>query len=331
MLPPGAGSAGGIDLIRYIRTRLFTVIPVFFGITLLVFLFLDLGPGTIADLMGEGGGSVDADRAAVEARLGLDQPLPVRYARWLGGLLRGDLGKSYQTGRPVADTIAQRVMPSIILTGTGVVLAVALAVPLGVLAAWKPRSGWDRLATLSSMVSAGVPGFLLSLMAVYLFSVGLGLLPSSRMYTTGSSGTLPDLLRHLILPAGVICVSNMGSLVKQTRSACLEVLGEDYMRTAWAKGLKDRAVMTRHMLRGALIPILTTILSHIPHIIGGSVVVETVFAWPGIGSLIVNAAKTRDFQMLQYGILIIAAAVTLTNTMVDLSYAFLDPRIRDNF
>lgn len=317
-----------IQLIRYIRKRLLTVIPVFFGITLFVFLFLNLGPGTIADLMGEGGSFNDADRAALETQLGLDQPMPVRYARWLGNLLRGDLGKSFQTGYSVSATIRQRVVPSLILTGTGVVLAIALAVPLGVLAAWRPRSFWDKLTTFCSLVSFGVPGFLLSLAAVYLFAVTLGILPSARMYTTGSTGSLPDLIHHLILPASVICVSNMGDLVKQTRSACLETLGEDYIRTAWAKGLKGRSVMIRHMLRGSLIPILTTILSHIPHIIGGSVVVERVFGWPGMGSLMFSAINNRDFNVVMGVTVVIALTVLCTNLLLDLIYGLVDPRVR---
>ena len=315
-------------MLHYIRKRLLTVIPVFLGITFLVFLFLDLGPGTIADLMGDGSAFNDADRAALEAQLGLDQPLPVRYVNWLGDLFRGDLGQSYQTGYPVAETIAQRVAPSLILTGTGVVLAVSLAIPLGVAAAWKPRSFWDRLASWCSMVSFGVPGFLLSLAAVYLFSVTLGLLPSARMYTAGTTGTLPDLIRHLILPASVICISNMGDLVKQTRSACLETMGEDYIRTAWAKGLRGRAVMVRHMFRGSLIPIVTTVLSHIPHIIGGSVVVERVFGWPGMWSLMFSAINNRDFNVVMGVTVVIALTVLCTNLLLDLVYGLVDPRVR---
>ena len=315
-------------MLHYIRKRLLTVIPVFFGITLCVFLFLHLGPGTIADLMGDGSSFNDTDRAALEAQLGLDQPFLVRYGHWLGDLLQGDLGSSYQTGRPVAETIGQRVVPSLILTGTGVVLAVALAIPLGVAAAWKPGSFWDKLASGCAMVSFGVPGFLLSLMAVYVFSITLGWLPSARMYTTGSTGTLPDLLRHLILPAAVICVSNMGELVKQTRSACLETLGEDYIRTAWAKGLRGRVVMVRHMFRGSLIPIVTTVLSHIPHIIGGSVVVERVFGWPGMGSLMFSAINNRDFTIVMGVTMVIALTVLCTNLLLDLVYGLVDPRVR---
>ena len=313
-------------MIRYIRKRLATAVPVFFGITILVFLCLDLAPGTIADLGGEEGGSA-GNQAILEERLGLDKPLPQRYLVWLGGLLRGDLGDSWQTGRSVSESIAQRVGPSLILTGTGVALAVLLAIPLGAAAAWRPGSGWDKAASVCSMVSFGVPGFLLSLAGVYVFSVVLGWLPSARMYTAGTSGTLGDLMCHLILPAGVVCVSSMGELVRQTRSACLETLGEDYIRTARAKGLGELAVM-RHTLRGSLLPVLTTVLSHIPHIIGGSVVVERIFGWPGMGSLLFSAISSRDFGIVMGVTVVIALTVLGTNLALDLLYGLADPRVR---
>ncbi|OUN07896.1 peptide ABC transporter permease [Flavonifractor sp. An92] len=315
-------------MIRYVRRRLMTVIPVFFGITLLVFIFLSIAPGTIADLMGEGGNAISSDQAALEERLGLNDPLPVRYLEWLGNLFHGDLGLSWQTGRPVAESIAQRVGPSLILTGTGVALAILLAIPLGTLAAWKPRSIWNKLASVCSMVSFGVPGFLLSLVLVYIFSLTLGLLPASRMYTTGSSGSFGDLLYHLALPAAVICISNLGELVKQTRAACLETIGEDYIRTAWAKGLKGRVVLVRHVFRGSLTPILTTVLTHIPHIIGGSVVVERLFGWPGMGSLMFTAILSRDYAMVMGVTVVIALTVFSTNLLLDLVYGLVDPRVR---
>ena len=255
---------------RYLRGRLVTAIPVFFGITLIVFLLLHLAPGSIVDLAGEGSARAAGQAARVEAYLGLDRSLPAQYAAWLLDLLRGDLGTSYASGKPVSALIAQRVVPSLLLTGTGVLLAVGIALPLGVLAAWKPRSGWDKAASALSLVSFGVPGFFLCLAGIFLFSVVLGWLPSHGMYASGSFSGLGDLMRHLVLPAGVVCVSGLGGLIKQTRSACLEALGEDYITTARAKGLNDRAVMVRHAFRGALIPVLTTVLTHIPHIIGGA-------------------------------------------------------------
>lgn len=312
---------------RYIRRRLITAIPVFFGITLLVFLMVNLAPGTITDLMGEGASS-GADKAALEASLGLDRPLPVRYAMWLGDLLQGDLGQSYFYDRPVSRLIAQRVGPSLLLTGTGVLLAVVMAIPLGILAAWKPRSFWDRLASVLSLISYSVPGFFLCLAGIAIFAVTLGWLPTHGMYTAGIFTSLPDLLRHLILPAGVVCVSSLGELVKQTRAACLEALGQDYIVTARAKGLTEGAVMVRHAFRGSLVPVLTTIFSHIPHILGGSVVVEQIFGWPGMGSLLFSGISQRDYPVVMGVTVVVALAVLLTNLLLDLVYGLADPRVR---
>ena len=313
---------------RYFRRRLLTAIPVFFGITILVFCMLNLAQGSILDLMGEGSGASDADRAALAASLGLDRPLPQRYLAWLVGLFRGDLGTSYANGNAVAGLMAQRVGPSLLLTGTGVVLAVAVALPLGVLAAWKPRSGWDRAASALSLISFGVPGFFLCLGGIFVFAITLGWLPANGMYAAGRFAGLADLLRHLILPAGVVCLSSVGELVKQTRAACLEALGEDYIRTAYAKGLSERAVMVRHAFRGALIPVLTTILSHIPHILGGSVVVEQIFGWPGMGSLLFSGISGRDYPVVMGVTVVIALTVLLTNLLLDLVYGLADPRVR---
>lgn len=312
---------------RYIRRRLITAIPVFFGITLLVFLMVNLAPGTITDLMGEGASS-GADKAALEAALGLNQPLPVRYIQWLTGLFQGELGQSYFYDRPVSRLIAQRVGPSLLLTGSGVLLAVAIALPLGILAAWKPHSFWERLASVLSLISYSVPGFFLCLSGINLFAVTLGWLPSHGMYTAGTFTSLADLLRHLILPAGVVCLSSLGELVKQTRAACLEALGQDYIVTARAKGLTEGAVMVRHAFRGSLVPVLTTILSHIPHILGGSVVVEQIFGWPGMGSLLFSGISQRDYPVVMGVTVVIALAVLLTNLLLDLVYGLADPRVR---
>ena len=312
---------------QYIRRRLITAIPVFFGITMLVFLLVDLAPGDLTDLMGEGAAST-VEQAAMEAAVGLDQPLPVRYLLWLAGLFRGDLGRSYHYGQDVSDLIVQRIGPSLLLTGTGVVLAVAIAVPLGVAAAWKPKGAWDRLAHLFTISGSAVPGFFLALVAIYLFSVRLGWLPSSGLYRSVGGGDMADLLRHLILPAGVVGVSNVGSILRQTQSACLEVLGEDYIITARAKGLREGVVVVRHALGSALIPVLTSILTHIPHIIGGSVVVERIFGWPGMGSLMFSAVSGRDYNVVMGGTVVMALAVLLTSLLLDVVYGLVDPRVR---
>ena len=310
---------------HYLWKRVLTAVPVFFGITVLVFLLMNATPADITDLAGSEGGGTAGDKALLAETLGLDQPLPVRYFTWLGGLVRGELGRSYRSGQAVSALIGQRIGPSLLLTGTGVLLAVAVALLLGVLSAWKPRSRWDNLASNLAMTGSATPGFFLALLAIYFFSVRLRWLPAAF---TSDYGSLRELLRHLLLPALVIAVSNVGGLLKQTRSACLEVLGEDYITTARAKGLREGVVVLRHGLRSALIPVLTAVLTHIPHIIGGSVVVERVFGWPGMGSLMFSAISSRDYNVIMGVTVVIALAVLATSLLLDLVYGLVDPRVR---
>ena len=298
---------------QYLVKRVLGALPVFFGITLLVFFLMNMAPATIADLAGGEDASSAAARAALEANLGLDQPLPVRYVLWLKELLTGDLGLSYRTGQPVLGMIAQRVGPSLILTGTGVAAAVVIGIPLGVMAAWKPRSLWSRLAGGLTLLSFSAPGFFLCVLAIFFFSAG--------------GGGLGDLLRHLVLPASVVCLSSLGNLVRQTASACGEVLGEDYIRTARAKGLPEWAVVWKHGFRTALLPVVTTILNHIPHIIGGSLVVERIFGWPGMGSLLFTSVSSRDYTVIMGLTVVIALTVLATGILMDLVYRLVDPGV----
>lgn len=299
----------------------------FFGITLFVFFLINMAPATIADAAGGGEASSAAVRAALEANLGLDKPLPLRYVLWLKALLQGDLGLSYRTGQPVVTMIAQRVVPSLILTGTGVAAAILLGIPLGVMAAWKPKSGWGKLAGGLTLLSFSAPGFFLCVLAIFLFSVVLGWLPAAGMYSAAGGGSVGDLLLHLILPAGVVCLSSLGNLVRQTASACGEVLGEDYIRTARAKGLPEWAVVWKHGFRTALLPVVTTILNHIPHIIGGSLIVERIFGWPGMGSLLFTSVSSRDYTVIMGLTVVIALTVLATGILMDLVYRLADPGV----
>lgn len=314
-------------MFSYVTKRVLGALPVFFGITLIVFLLMNMAPATIADAAGGGEASSAAARAALEANLGLDQPVPVRYLLWLKDLLCGDLGLSYRTGQPVLGMIAQRVLPSLILTGTGVVAAVVIGIPLGVMAAWKPTSGWGKLAGGLTLLSFSAPGFFLCVLLIFFFSVKLGWLPAAGMYSAGGGGSLGDLLHHLILPAAVVCLSNLGSLVRQTSSACGEVLGEDYIRTARAKGLPERTVVWKHGFRTALLPVVTTVLNHIPHIIGGSLVVERIFGWPGMGSLLFTSVSSRDYTVIMGITVVIALTVLATGILMDLVYRLADPGV----
>ncbi len=312
---------------NYLVKRVLGALPVFFGITLIVFFLMNMAPATIADAAGGGEASSAAARAALEANLGLDKPVPVRYLLWLKALLSGDLGLSYRTGQPVLGMIGQRVLPSLILTGTGVAAAVAIGIPLGVMAAWKPGGRWGKLAGGLTLLSFSAPGFFLCVLLIYFFSVRLGWLPAAGMYSAGGGGSLGDLLYHLLLPAGVVCLSNLGSLVRQTSSACGEVLGEDYIRTARAKGLPERTVVWKHGFRTALLPVVTTVLNHIPHIIGGSLVVERIFGWPGMGSLLFTSVSSRDYTVIMGITVVIALTVLATGILMDIVYRLADPGV----
>ena len=288
---------------------------------------MNIAPATIADAAGDGDASSAAIRAALEARLGLDQPVAVRYLNWLKGIVTGDLGDSFRTGQSVLAMIGQRVVPSLILTGSGVAAAILIGIPLGILAAWKPKSGWSKLASGLTLFSFSVPGFFLCLGAICIFSVKLGWFPAAGMYASGSGGSLGDLLHHLFLPASVICISSLGSLIRQTASACGETLAEDYIRTARAKGLGEWAVVWKHAFRTALSPVLTTILNHIPHIIGGSMIVERIFGWPGMGSLLFTAVNSRDYPVIMGLTVTTALAVLAAGILMDIAYRLADPGV----
>lgn len=315
-------------MLHYTCKRILGAFPVFFGITLFVFFLINMAPATIADAAGGGEASSAAVRAALEANLGLDKPLPLRYVLWLKSLVQGDLGLSYRTGQPVVTMIAQRVVPSLILTGTGVAAAILLGIPLGVMAAWKPKSGWGKLAGGLTLLSFSAPGFFLCVLAIFLFSVVLGWLPAAGMYSAGGGGSVGDLLLHLILPAGVVCLSSLGNLVRQTASACGEVLGEDYIRTARAKGLSEHTVIYKHAFRNTLIPLVTIIGGSLPGLFSGALITETLFSIPGIGYISYQSMVAGDIPFTMFYLSFMAVLTLASNLLTDILYGVVDPRVR---
>ncbi|MER3399355.1 MAG: diguanylate cyclase [Chloroflexota bacterium] len=260
--------------------------------------------------------------------LGLEDPLPVQYARWLGSLLRGKLGRSYQHQLPVEQLILERLPATLLLTASGLLLSILLAIPIGILSATRPYSLLDRLATLGAFIGVSIPVFWLGMILIIIFSVELNWLPSAGMLTAGASFSLGDLFAHLLLPSLVVASFPLAQLVRYTRSALLEVIQQDYVRTARAKGLTEWQVLTRHALRNALIPVITVVGLLLPRLVGGAAITETVFAWPGMGRLAVDAAFTRDYPLVMGITLLMSAVVVLTNLLTDLLYVYLDPRIR---
>lgn len=312
---------------KFIVKRLLMAIPVFLIMTFALFMLSNMMPGSAIDvIMMESELSPEA-RAALEHQLGLDQPTIVRYVLWLRDMLSGNMGVSVVTKNTVSSMIAVRLGPTLMLTLTGIGLAILISIPLGVLSAYRPYSAIDNFSSFLAFIGSSAPSFFISLSAVYIFAVKLKLLPAQGMYTAGAAATFSDRLRHLILPAMVIAFQSMGNLVKQTRGSVLEVLGEDYIKTARSKGIREELVILRHALRNALIPIVTTISLSLPFVIGGSVVVETIFSWPGLGSLMITSITNRDYPPLMGVAVVICIVVLVFNILLDIVYSLLDPRI----
>lgn len=315
-------------MFKYIIKRLLYAIPVFLGITFAIYLLINLAPGGPLSVLASSGEMSLSDLEALKISMGLDKPIVVRYFIWLGDLFRGDMGVSYRTSQEVSMMISQRVIPSLTLTGTGIIGAVLIGVPLGIISAYKQNSIWDHISTFIAFIGASVPNFFLSLLLIYILAVKLKLFPTSGMQSSGQVGNIADFLRHLALPAFVCGIQPIGNYIKQTKSSVLEVLNEEYIKTARSKGLTNTVIVLKHAFRNALIPVVTTISLTIPFLIGGAVVTEQIFAWPGIGSLMITAITGRDYPVIMGVAVMICGVVLVANLILDLIYAALDPRIK---
>jgi peptide/nickel transport system permease protein len=314
-------------LTAYIARRLVAAIPVLFGLTLIVFLIMALIPGDPATAI-LGNFATPENVARLNAQLGLDKPLPQQYLTWLGNLLQGDLGRSYALNRPVLDEVLERFSATLILAGAALVLCSVIGLFAGIVSAVR-QFGWtDRIVTLFVLVGISTPSFFLGLMLILLFAVKLRIFPASGMYAIYGGGDLPDLLYHLALPAFTLAAVATGVIARLTRTAMLEVLRQDYIRTARAKGLSERRVVYRHAFKAALVSIIPVIGIQAGFVLGGAVYIETVFQWPGIGAMLVNAISTRDILLVQGGVLVVAASYVLFNLAADVLQTMLDPRLR---
>lgn len=312
-------------MLRYLLKRLLATIPVMGVVALFVFSLLYLSPGDPAAVIA-GDIATEADIARIRAQLGLDQPYLVRFGGWLWGLLHGDLGTSIFTSLPVSTLIGQRIEPTLALTVCTLIVAVGLAVPLGVLAAARAGGWLDRIVMAISVLGFSVPVFVIAYGLILLFSVQLEWLPVQG-YRSPTEGLWP-FLRHMILPSVALGIVYMALIARITRATMLDVLAQDYVRTATAKGLARNTVLIRHALKNAAVPIVTIIGIGVAALIGGVVVTETVFAIPGLGRLTVDAILRRDYPIIQGVTLLFSAVYVLVNLLVDLSYSLFDPRIR---
>src|SRR6058998_2050721 len=312
---------------RYILQRLFGLIGVLFGVSIVLFLALHLAPGDPAQLL-LGPLVRPDDLARLREELGLDRPLPIQYVTWLGQVLQGDLGRSIASHRPVLIEIVERFQATALLAGASLLISAVVGITVGVLAAIN-RGGWiDRASMVLALISMSTPSFWLGMVFIIVFSLVLGVLPGSGMISPRGDGGVLDVLAHLILPALTLAAVPTAVISRLTRSSMLEVIGLDYVRTARGKGLSERRLVVRHVVPNALIGVATLVGIEAGYLLAGAVLVETVFAWPGLGSLLVTSILKRDFPIVQGGVMLIALSYVLINLATDLAYAYLDPRIR---
>jgi peptide/nickel transport system permease protein len=315
----------------YVLRRLLISIPVLIGVTIVTYTFVSLAPGdpVTAFLDPEQMTSLGPDWVAEQKRaLGLDEPLPVRYALWLGELARGNLGYSMVDRRPVVEKLGERAGPTLQLMLAALIIGVGVSIPIGIVSAVKQYSLVDYLSTLAGLAMISVPGFFLGLAAIYVFALKLEILPTAGMVTVGAEPSLGDRLHHLILPAIVLGLAEAASIMRYARSCMLEVIRQDYVRVARSKGLGETVIMLRHALRNALIPLITIIALHFPTLVGGSVIIEQIFAWPGMGTLAISAIFGRDYPVIMALNLLSALAIIASSLIADVLYAVVDPRVR---
>ncbi len=312
---------------RYLVRRALLALPTLLAISVILFALLHLAPGGPAAIYASSETSPE-DLARLERLLGVDQPLPVQYARWLAGMVRGDWGRSFRYREPVTNVLAGRLPNTVQLMLAALVLAIALALPLGILSAVSSQRWVQHQASVLSMLGVSLPTFWLGIMVLLFFSVRLRWLPSGGMATIGVGFSLADRVWHLIGPASVLATLYIAGWSRYLRSSLLDVIHQDYVRTARAKGLAERAVLLRHALRNALLPLVTLIGLQGPTLVGGAVITETVFAWPGMGRLLTESLTGRDYPVLMASFMIMAVLTVLGNLLADLAYGWIDPRIR---
>lgn len=320
---------------RFFLRRLAGTIPLLLGVTFLTFALVNLVPGSPVPQLARNARLRETDRARLEQHLGLDKPWPLRYVDWLGDLARGDLGLSLSNAIPVRDRILGVLPNTLLLTTAALILALAIAVPLGVQAAARRDSWLDHSVTLGAVATIAVPAFWLPLLLIILFTLktrewGLPALPAGGMRDLRSGGGLADRLEHLILPAVSLALVQVGGWVLYVRAAIVEALRQDYVRTAAAKGLSRRGVVYGHALRNALSPLVTLVALAVPALFGGAVFVESIFAWNGVGLLALQAFQGKDYTLIMGITLMLATVTILANLLADVLHAVLDPRARDD-
>lgn len=313
---------------RYIQQRLLVSLPILLLITIIAFLLLQAAPGDPLNAYVPPDAPLPTEqREALREELGLNEPLYIRYFYWLKEAVQGNLGISAKNLEPVSDAIGRRVMPTLTLMGSALVIGIGVGAILGIVGAVKKYSFIDMFLTVIAFLGISFPVYLLGLIGLYVFALQLGWLPAGGMNTPGEGGFI-DTLKHLILPSLIISIQYVASTMRYTRSAMLDVMDQDYVRTARAKGLTENVILVGHALKNAMIPIITVIGSYIPGLLSGAVFIEAIYSWPGMGSLFVEGVESRDYPLIMGLILMLAIIILVVNLLVDIAYAVVDPRVR---
>lgn len=313
---------------RYVVRRLIQAVPLVFAITVLSFALMKSAPGGPLSIYRENPDFDPNDIAQLEQQLGLNDPLPFQYLKWVGSLARFDWGYSYATHEPVIKRVGDRLPATFLLMGSAYLLTLLIAIPVGVLAALRQYSRFDYVATTGAFFGISMPVFWFGLLMMLTFAVQLRWLPTSGMATVGADFDLVDRVRHLVMPATVLALVSAAGYSRFIRGSMLEVIHQDYIRTARAKGLRERLVVMRHAFKNAALPFVTLLALDIPDLFTGAVVTETIFAWPGMGRLYIESLTRLDYSVLMAILTVSAVLLILSNLLADLLYAYLDPRIR---
>lgn len=324
-------------MLRYFGKRILHLIPVMLLITVLLFAIVEMMPGDAVNAyLGVGSNTTEAQREQIKTLLGLDDPVYVRYGKWLGRTLTGDFGRSLKYRKPVVDVIGTYIWNSFFLNLASMVLAFAIAIPVGIRSAVKKYGFFDNFWTVFSLTGVSMPSFFFALLLVFFVALPFPFFPlngmrdvilSAKGYPSLMAEIL-DVLRHMILPVTVLTIISLASLTRYVRNAVIEVIHQDYIRTARAKGLKEKVVIYHHAFRNALLPIVTLLGIQVPALFGGSLLIETVFIWPGIGNVLYTSILDRDYSMVMAANIFYAALTVLGNLFADVSYALVDPRVR---
>ncbi len=313
----------------YILRRILISLPIILGITIIVFLLANMMPGDAVLAMISSDTPMEADLIKLrQGQLGLDLPLYVQYGRWLGNLVHGNLGFSFQTGEPVARMIVTRIPATLELMGISLLISIILGVILGTVSALKQYSALDYGLTLFGFTGISIPDFFLGMILIFIFALKLKWFPTSGMVTAGTDFSWGDNLRHLFLPGLALALVRTSVFMRYTRASVLEVINDDYVRTARAKGMTEFVVIARHVLRNALIPVITVIGVSLTVLFAGAVIIETIFQWPGIGLMFISAISLRDSPVIMGYVLVSAFVVLIANLLTDVVYSWVDPRIR---